>query len=312
MKLEERKIALLSLLQSKGLTASESKEHQNLLSCNNLNIYILSNFGNQITFNGSKKSIRTIRNTNIDKIQYNSLRVNFFAIPSYGKGIDGKRTELCDKWSFIPSFKVYNSIKKYIDDDGETWASNPKKDWVGNISSNEFYWKSDAGKHREKISWDNFSDLRTDRSSHDQLDEDINNIKNDDSLSKTEKLTFIKARKGQGKYRDSLIKFWGACAITGCDNKSILRASHIKPWKSSSNKDRLDTFNGLLLTANFDLLFDQGLITFCNQGNIIISNNLDQKTQSILGVDIDITISLLQEHLPFLEFHREVVFQTKS
>jgi hypothetical protein len=311
MKLEERKIALLSLLQGKGITADESKEHQSLINCNNLNVYILSNFGNQITFNGSKKSIEAIRNTEIDKIKYNSLRVNFFAIPSYGKGFDGKRTELCDKWCFIPSFQVYNSIKQYIDNDGETWASNPKKDWVGNISLNEFYWKSDAGKHREKIIWDNFADLHIERSSHEQLDEDINNITSDNSLSETDKLTLIKARKGQGKYRDSLIKFWGACAITGCDNKSILRASHIKPWKSSNNKDRLNSFNGLLLTANFDLLFDQGLISFCNQGKIIISNNLDQKTRSILGVDIDISINLLQEHLPFLEFHRAKVFQTK-
>jgi len=309
MKLEDRKKALLSLLEAKGETAIESDEHQSLIKCNNYNIYILSNFGNQITFSGSKKSIGFIRNTDIEQIKYNSLRVNFFAVPDYGKGTNGKRTELCDKWCFIPSFQIYNSIKKYIDDDGETWVTNPKKNWVGNISSNEFYWKSDAGKHREKIAWNNFYDLQLENSSQEQLEEDLSNITNDDSLSDTDKLTFIKARKGQGKYRDSLIKYWGSCAVTGCENKSILRASHIKPWKNSNNKERLSTFNGLLLTANFDLLFDQGLITFCNQGNIIISNNLDEKTQSILGVDRDITIDLTVEHLPFMEFHRDKVFQ---
>ncbi|MFT5297939.1 MAG: hypothetical protein ACI92X_002088 [Dokdonia sp.] len=151
-----------------------------------------------------------------------------------------------------------------------------------------------------------------DAESSEQLDKDLINIAHDDSLSETDRIILIKARKGQGIYRDSLIKLWGACAITGCDNKSILRASHIKPWKSSNNKDRLNRFNGLLLTANFDLLFDQGLITFCNQGNIIISSNLDQKTQKILGVNLDISIDLAQEHFPFLEFHRSEVFQKKS
>jgi hypothetical protein len=312
MKLEERKKELLSILQYKGIEVVDSNIHKSLINYGDSNIYILSNFGNQITFNGSKKSINDIRTVSIEKIKYNSLRVDFFAVPAYGRGDNGKRAELCNEWCFIPSAQIYNSIKKYIDHEGSTWLSNPQKDWVGNISAHEFYWKSDAGSHREKIQWNNFNVLTSGKTHHDDLEDDINIINNDDSLSQTEKTVLIKARKGQGKYRESLIEYWGSCSITACKNTSLLRASHIKPWKISNNKERLDHFNGLLLTANFDLLFDQGFISFCNKGNIIIANALDQDTQNILGVSQNISIDLVEEHLSYLEFHRNEVFLKQS
>lgn len=143
----------------------------------------------------------------------------------------------------------------------------------------------------------------------DEIEDDITKINNDNSLSGTDKTVLIKARKGQGKYRESLIEYWKACSITGCKNPNFLRASHIRPWKDSNNKQRLDPYNGFLLTANFDLLFDQGFISFCNKGNIIISNALDLDTQNILGVEPSISINLVEEHLPYLEFHRNEVFR---
>jgi hypothetical protein len=39
------------------------------------------------------------------------------------------------------------------------------------------------------------------------------------------------------------------CRITGVDNPVHLVASHCKPWRDSTNEERLNGENGLLLTA---------------------------------------------------------------
>jgi len=71
--------------------------------------------------------------------------------------------------------------------------------------------------------------------------------------------------------------FEGKCLITGIDEKEILVASHIKPWSKCSNEERLDENNGLLLVPNYDKLFDIGLITFGEKGELLISNVLSEE-----------------------------------
>lgn len=72
----------------------------------------------------------------------------------------------------------------------------------------------------------------------------------------TERL--VKERVGQDIYRAALMNYWGGtCAVTGCSLKDALRASHAKPWKDcSTDAERLNVYNGFLLTSNLDALFD--------------------------------------------------------
>ncbi|ARF66915.1 hypothetical protein B7C51_02510 [Paenibacillus larvae subsp. pulvifaciens] len=70
--------------------------------------------------------------------------------------------------------------------------------------------------------------------------------------------------------------------MCGVNEPSLLIASHIKLWKYSTNIERLDKYNGLLLCPNHDKLFDQGLITFTDEGKIIISSLLTPKTKNKL------------------------------
>lgn len=41
--------------------------------------------------------------------------------------------------------------------------------------------------------------------------------------------------------------------------EALLRASHAKPWKDSSDAEHLDVYNGLLLAVHLDALFDRGI-----------------------------------------------------
>ncbi|CAK8715527.1 hypothetical protein KKHLCK_04630 [Candidatus Electrothrix laxa] len=123
-------------------------------------------------------------------------------------------------------------------------------------------------------------------------------------LDTTEKERLQMTRVGQQRFRKDLITYWnGRCAVTGLQNIQILRASHIKPWRSCDNFERLDPFNGLLLTPNLDAAFDQGFITFNLQGKIKIVENFKQEGQQ-LGITETMKISLHKRHEIYLRYHR--------
>ncbi|NDD54763.1 HNH endonuclease [bacterium] len=133
-------------------------------------------------------------------------------------------------------------------------------------------------------------------------------------FSGTEALRIVKQRIGQDLYREALMNYWGgACAVTGLAISELLRASHAKPWaKCDSDAERLDVFNGFLLAANLDALFDSGLISFDDQGSIMYSKKLQKRDLILFGMDQSKENKLRwlsSKHLMYLAWHRERVFQ---
>lgn len=139
------------------------------------------------------------------------------------------------------------------------------------------------------------------------IEEDIADIILDPTTSPTDKDTLVKARIGQGTFRRDLFTMWGGCAVTGSATKELLIASHIKPWRKSNEKERLDVFNGLLLIANLDKAFDSGLISFSSTGEIMISSKFSDA--HAVGVDPMMKLRLKAEHEPYLKYHRKHVFK---
>jgi 5-methylcytosine-specific restriction protein A len=128
--------------------------------------------------------------------------------------------------------------------------------------------------------------------------------------SETERIELRKSRIGQGRFRDSVIDYWRACAATGCDEPTLLIASHIVPWRESSNHERLDGFNGLLLIPNLDRLFDKGWISFDDDGRILRSPQLRDSVAGTLGLNDGIQIKNLHpQHREHLVRHRNDVFK---
>lgn len=125
----------------------------------------------------------------------------------------------------------------------------------------------------------------------------------------TERDAIVKSRIGQGPFRIALEQYWKSCAVTGCCVLPVLRASHIKPWRQSSNKERLDPYNGFLLTANIDALFDRGLLTFAHDGVAYLSSKIALAEARLLGVDHALRLRRVDpKHQPYLAFHRTNVF----
>ena len=131
-------------------------------------------------------------------------------------------------------------------------------------------------------------------------------IKNDNNISITEREAIVKSRVGQGLFRDELISYWHGCSVTECKTIPLLMASHIRPWRKSDNQQRLDVFNGLLLTPNLDKLFDRGYISFDKRGKIICSDALPKADLKSLAISPSMgLIKIEDQHNQYLQYHRE-------
>lgn len=135
---------------------------------------------------------------------------------------------------------------------------------------------------------------------------DINTFLETPILDETVKKRLQFSRVGQERFRKALITYWkGRCAVTGFQDTRLLRASHIKPWRVCNNFERLDPFNGLLLTPNLDAVFDQGLVTFDEHGKIIIATSFQEKAR-VLGITDNMKFTVDERHQTYLAYHREL------
>lgn len=127
----------------------------------------------------------------------------------------------------------------------------------------------------------------------------------------TEALRLTRQRIGQELYRQALLDYWGGCAVTGIRQTELLRASHAKPWSEcESDEERLNVFNGFLLCAHLDALFDRGLLSFTDEGLGLISSELEASTLELLHLDKELRLRwVAAEHHAFLQWHRENVFR---
>lgn len=144
-------------------------------------------------------------------------------------------------------------------------------------------------------------------SSYDNVLPDLDKIYRGEE-KETTKRALIEARLGQGQFRSNVAKRWNnQCALTGCAIVEMLRASHIKPWAKCSNSDRLDPANGLLLTAHLDALFDCGLISFADDGAMLVSAEIAVDLKPFRLPD-RLRREPTKKERQFLAYHRRYVF----
>ncbi|MBF6028449.1 HNH endonuclease [Pseudomonas sp. P115] len=243
-----------------------------------------------------------------------------------------------DAWSVANVRKKYNNNQK-------TFLKDWKKDlhWIPNwICPEDYFWWFDTpitldpqaitGKNRLLGMYSSYTDLDLPTVSrimdaipvaqrNEQWDRLVDAIQcapteplaaedvSDGGEPVTEVLTTVNARRGQGKFREDLMNVWGrACSVTGLACSELLRASHVIPWRASNPKQRLDSNNGLLLSANLDALFDKGLITFDSMGQMQISKRIDQRHRKALGLPQPLRF-VPKELVVYLKYHEGKVFQ---
>ena len=132
-----------------------------------------------------------------------------------------------------------------------------------------------------------------------------------EGIPETTRTALIQARSSQGVFKANVAQFEHECRITHVHNPTHLIASHIKPWRESSDEERLAGGNGLLLTPSIDHLFDRGFISFSDDGDVLVSPVADQDSLPRMGLICESPVfagrfNVDQRH--FLEYHRQEIF----
>lgn len=124
------------------------------------------------------------------------------------------------------------------------------------------------------------------------------------------------SREGQQQYRKKVIEHMPQCPFTKISDDRLLIASHIKPYKSCINEDKvheaIDHLNGLALSPTYDRLFDQGYITFTDKGELICGTQLTAYTWERLNINPNAKNLMRiypEQRENYLEYHRQNVFQ---
>ncbi|MFC2066847.1 HNH endonuclease [Chloroflexota bacterium] len=134
-------------------------------------------------------------------------------------------------------------------------------------------------------------------------------IRKNKGITETEKEVLIKARKGQGKFRDDVLSLHKQCPFTGVSNPIFLTAGHLKPWsRCSDNQERLDPLNGLPLSPVADQLVDQGFVTFDDNGIAVFSHRAEAAELKAMGISLDKTYQITifdPRQLKYLKYHRD-------
>ena len=115
----------------------------------------------------------------------------------------------------------------------------------------------------------------------------------------------VRSSTWQKYFKNQLFKFWGVkCVLTAVQNKDLLIGAHIKPWSKCDDKEKIDVFNGLPLSPNADKIFELGLISFDENGELIKSNKLSNEDLKKLNINPNIKLKFKNEHFKYLEYHR--------
>ena len=138
-------------------------------------------------------------------------------------------------------------------------------------------------------------------------------IKGLTDIDGTLRLQITRARKGQIKFKKNLQQNEKGCRVTGLTDVDFLIASHIKPWRNcSTDEEKLHGCNGLLLAPHIDLLFDEGYISFNDEGDMLVSDFLNKQVFTHWSINPDKNVGKFNsQQKVFLKYHRDYIFNKK-
>lgn len=140
----------------------------------------------------------------------------------------------------------------------------------------------------------------------------------------SEKAAIAMARIGQHRFATTVRRnYQHRCGFCGLDTSTLsgsrlLVASHVKPWRDGSTRERLDPRNGVAACPTHDAAFDTGLLTITTDGRIHAARLLRDATERD-GVahamftesvsDELIVTAPLRPRSTYLEWHHEHVWR---
>jgi hypothetical protein len=249
----------------------------------------------------------------ISKITQESILPNTSSLEEklFFNWLTERHTHISAPHKYVSALKtISNDLNKFDSDIGNVYLVKDIKEgkelYKFYFDQSIFEAKNNRGNNMYSRAFDLYLQYITELPSNETRD--ISEIIADKSTSAKEKEILILTRIGQGKFRNDLIKIWKGCTISKYQDTSLLVASHIKPWSKSEPFEKTDPYNGLLLLPTYDKLFDKGLISFNQNGKILISTFLNNL--NTLNINDQIIIDLKEKNKTYMEYHSKIVFKS--
>lgn len=134
-------------------------------------------------------------------------------------------------------------------------------------------------------------------------------------------------RVGQHRFAQSVLENHQNCCvfcglsgtIAGRRRPRMMVASHIKPWRDSSDDERLDFRNGLTACPTHDVAFDTGLITVNQDLSVSYAPGVESDMRATpalrhalgkppLGERIFLGPDSVAPEMSYLTWHREKIY----
>lgn len=249
---------------------------------------------------------------NEDKID-NVLVIWFAKAPKGGQKIVGwyKNATVYRHRQKIPeqvvaSREIKDVVEYYVFSDQATLLEPSERIMEVSGSGRSNTWFADQEKDEEfnKKVWEYVQEYDN------NLDNRLCELENGtENLEGSSKEAVVKVRINQDKFRKQLLKKYKQCCLCGVSNPDLLISSHIKPWSKSDKWEKLDINNGLLLCPNHDKLFDSGLISFNDDGTIIVSDKISHNDRIFMNVNPKAQIEVTEGNRIYIKYHREHILK---
>ncbi|MCK7595816.1 HNH endonuclease [Microbulbifer sp. CAU 1566] len=195
-----------------------------------------------------------------------------------------------------------NAIKTHFDNAVFHWGKPYYRYFDKKIKKEYLKWRIDSDEFYStvKLMIDGVQSYDSDL----ELISAIDSISNDKNLLNYEKQELTKQRIGHSSFAKKVKERAGNACLINPEIKRNLIASHIKPWSEAITNEKVDIDNGLCLSPNYDGLFEDGIISFKDDGTIIISrlSEAEKKAYALTGSE---KIKLAPEQKKYLAWHRE-------
>lgn len=99
----------------------------------------------------------------------------------------------------------------------------------------------------------------------------------------------------------------GRCALTGISTPSLLQACHIKPWRECNSEESVAPHNGLLLCVHLHNLLDNFLISFDDDGMLLLDATLEAPVRAMFLAtgNGQLRVAPTPKQQSFLRWHRD-------
>jgi putative restriction endonuclease len=129
-------------------------------------------------------------------------------------------------------------------------------------------------------------------------------------IGPTQRSDLLKSRHGQGLFRANVEVNEHSCRISGVLDRRHLWARHIKPWCECEDAEKLDGSNGLLLAPHMAHLFERGYISFSDEGDLLVSQEMNPVVLENWHIHLPLNVGEFRpEQCYYLDYHRREVFQ---